>query len=298
MNDKVGIVVVTYNRLALLKEVISSLRNQTYQNRDIIVINNGSTDDTKQWLDEQNDLIVLTQDNCGGAGGFFTGMKYAAENGYDYCWVMDDDVICNPDALEQLQNAYHLKDNIGFVCSQVRGINGAPMNTPQVDQRKSENGYAYFYDMIDRNMIRVLSSTFVSVFLSTAIIREVGLPYKEYFIWGDDAEYTMRISKKYVSYMVCDSIVLHKRAIQSDLSFYTETNDVRLRNYYYRFRNEGYNLFKYGNMSQLSKFVYFVKQYSKVLSLFLKGDTKRASILCKATSSLISFKPILEHPSK
>lgn len=298
MNNKVGIVVVTYNRLSLLKEVISSLCNQTYQNRDIIVINNGSTDDTKSWLEGQRDLIVLTQENCGGAGGFFTGMKYVAENGYDYCWVMDDDVICNSDALEKLYEAYHIKDKMGFVCSKVIGTNGGPMNTPYVDQRKAENGYAYFYDLIDKNMIRVLSSTFVSVFLSTNVIREIGLPYKEYFIWGDDAEYTQRISKKYVSYMACDSVVMHKRALQSNLSFYTETNENRLKNYFYSFRNEGYNLFKYGNMSRLSKFAYFVKQYSEVFFLLFKGDIKKASILFKATSALILFEPILEYPSK
>lgn len=296
MNGKVGIVVVTYNRLALLKEVIASLRAQTYLERDIVVVNNGSTDDTSQWLADQSDLIVISQDNCGGAGGFYSGMKYVAENRYDFCWIMDDDVICNDDALEKLYESYHLKDNIGFVCSMVKGTNGGPMNTPQVDQRKSENGYAYFYDMIGNNMIRVLSSTFVSVFLSTKIIKEFGLPYKEYFIWGDDAEYTMRISRKYVSYMVCDSEVLHKRAIQSNLSFYSETNDARLRNYFYKFRNEGYNLFKYQNMSSLSKFVYYLKQFSMIFRLILKGDMKRAGILYKATVALMSFHPLLEFP--
>ena len=117
MNGKVGIVVVTYNRLALLKEVIASLRAQTYLERDIVVVNNGSTDDTSQWLADQSDLIVISQDNCGGAGGFYSGMKYVAENGYDFCWIMDDDVICNDDALEKLYESYHLKDNIGFVYS-------------------------------------------------------------------------------------------------------------------------------------------------------------------------------------
>ena len=78
--NKVGIVVVTYNRLSLLKEVIESLRVQSYRDYQIVVVNNGSTDETPLWLEKQKDIITITQDNLGGAGGFHTGMKYVAEH--------------------------------------------------------------------------------------------------------------------------------------------------------------------------------------------------------------------------
>ena len=221
---RVGIVVVTYNRLALLKEAIDSLRNQTYLNRDIVVVNNGSTDGTLEWLNSQKDLIVITQQNLGGAGGFFTGMKYVAEHDYDYCWIMDDDVVCHSDALQELVSAYNKKPNIGFVCSKVIGINGCPMNTPTVDDRPTSNGDADFTDLIAESMIKVKTATFVSVLCSVKTIKEVGLPYKEFFIWGDDTEYTNRISLNHECYMACRSVVVHKRAIQGALSFETETD--------------------------------------------------------------------------
>ena len=82
--DKVGIVVVTFNRLKLLKEVVDSLRNQDYLNRDIIIVNNGSTDDTRDWLDNQNDLIVINQGNCGGAGGLSVKLL----NWLSFCWEL------------------------------------------------------------------------------------------------------------------------------------------------------------------------------------------------------------------
>ena len=63
---KVGILVVTYNRLELLKEVVSSLRSQTYKERDIIVVNNGSSDGSEEWLLQQSDIHVITQGNVGG----------------------------------------------------------------------------------------------------------------------------------------------------------------------------------------------------------------------------------------
>ncbi len=37
---------------------------------------------------------------------FYTGLKYVAEHAYDYCWFMDDDVICNVDAF--YRNCYGL----------------------------------------------------------------------------------------------------------------------------------------------------------------------------------------------
>ena len=170
---KVGIVVVTYNRLELLKEVIDALRNQSYNETQIIVVNNGSTDGTLIWLEEQKDIITITQDNLGGAGGFFTGMKYVAQNGFDYCWIMDDDVICTPTALQELLEAYHQKDNIGFVCSKVIGLDGCPMNVPVVDERPTSNGYSNYYDLIEHQMIKVSISTFVSVLFIVDIIRKL-----------------------------------------------------------------------------------------------------------------------------
>ena len=63
-------VVVTYNRINDLKLCINSLRNQTYRDFDILIVDNGSTDGTKEFVDSLEDIIVIHQDNLGGAGGF------------------------------------------------------------------------------------------------------------------------------------------------------------------------------------------------------------------------------------
>ena len=49
---------------------------------------------------------VINQENTGGAGGFYTGVKFAYENGADWVWTMDDDVVPNYECLEELMN-YH-----------------------------------------------------------------------------------------------------------------------------------------------------------------------------------------------
>lgn len=294
---KVGTIVVTYNRLQLLKEVIESLRQQTYQDNHIIVINNGSTDETLSWLSQQKDIITITQENLGGAGGFYTGMKYVAEHEYEYCWIMDDDVICKPTALEELVKAYQVRDNIGFVCSRVIGVNGNPMNTPSPDINKTNNGYADLYDLVANHaMVKVSIATFVSVFLSTKRIQEIGLPIKEYFIWGDDSEYTERISSLYPSYIACHSIVTHKRLIQKKLTFQEETDSQRLKNYFFMFRNQAYtrllNKHKKG----------FVKIASihllEAIRLLLQGKIRQSGIIFKAYLSLFSFNPQIQYPDK
>ena len=290
----IGIVVVTYNRLALLKEVIAALREQTYTDTQIVVVNNGSTDGTQAWLELQEDIFTINQSNLGGAGGFFTGMKYVVENGYRYCWIMDDDVVCKPDALQELLEASQRKENIGFVCSRVIGINGCSMNVPTVDERPTANGYADYTDLIDYHMIKVVMATFVSVFLPTSVIREMGLPYKEFFIWGDDSEYTSRVSSKYDCYLACKSVVVHKRAIQGALSFFTETNPQRLRNHFYAFRNLTYTLWKKATFK--GKLKCLAGRFILLMKLLCKGDILRFRILLKATWATLTFKPQIVYP--
>ena len=293
---KVGIVVVTYNRLPLLKEVVEALRQQTFSDYQIIVVNNGSTDDTPKWLQSQNDLQVINQTNVGGAGGFFTGMKYTVEQKFDFCWIMDDDVICSPTALEKLYESYQYASNAGFLCSKVIGTDGCPMNTPLIDSRPTPNGYADYTDKIEHQMIKIQQATFVSVFIPTSVICEVGLPYKEYFIWGDDSEYTLRISRKHPCYMACQSIVLHKRAIQATLSLDTEKDPKRMRNYFYMLRNVGFNNIKYSNTpikTRIRNYKTLVVQMTKYLC---RLRFRAAWIVTKALFALTHFNPQVEYP--
>lgn len=111
---KIIAVVVTYNRLELLKRNIGCLR-QNQPLSSIVVVNNGSTDGTAGWLSGQQGLTVITQENVGGSGGFYTGMQYAYREGADWIWCMDDDVFPRPDCLEHLLEYAEGKD-IGILA--------------------------------------------------------------------------------------------------------------------------------------------------------------------------------------
>lgn len=295
---KVGIVVVTYNRQELLKEVIEALRQQSYQDFQIVVVNNGSTDETPSWLKQQEDIVTITQENLGGAGGFFTGMKYVAEQGYEYCWIMDDDVICRPDALEELYKAYHIEPNIGFVCSQVIGLDGQPMNVPELGCFLQQEGKypPILSHVLGAEMVSIKIATFVSIFLSTETIFKVGLPYKEYFIWGDDREYTMRIAYKYYCFVACKSVVLHKRRIQGSLTFKTESDPTRIMNYFYMYRNHAHTFMVDSRNGSMKKILYRLKMIREIINLFRNGYRIQAKILFKAFWALHTFKPQIQFP--
>lgn len=290
----VAAVVVTYNRLELLKEGIAALQKQTYAHLQIIVVNNGSTDGTADWLAAQPDVLTLSQANVGGAGGFFTGMKYAAEHDFDLVWIMDDDVIPRPDALEELIRAYFAKPDIGFVCSQVIGLDDKPMNIPEVDPRVTHEGSSAFYDLASRGMVKVSKATFVSLLICGATLRKYGLPIKEYFIWGDDTEFTLRISSRLDSYLVTSSVVLHKRSLQTAVTFLTETNPTRLGFYFYMYRNSDHT--NWPAMTWKHKTAWAFNRTFNLLSLLLKGDFRRCRILLRATLALARFKPEIEFP--
>jgi hypothetical protein len=232
---KVAAVVVTYNRIDLLKECIDSLRNQQYKLDTIYIVNNGSNDGTSEWLVLQNDLVILNEQNLGSSNGFFVGIKKAFDDGNDWIWCLDDDTIAKNDALIMMMESRNINNpDTGFLCSVVNWVNGElhRMNVvmPLTDK------YDIYKNIMDDYSVEVNGASFVSLLLSKNAIRECGLPIKEFFIWGDDAEYTNRISKKFKCYLKINSVVLHKTA-KNETADYSLMNNTNFYKYKYLIRN-------------------------------------------------------------
>ena len=75
--------------------------------------------------------------------------------------------------------------------------------------------------------------------IKTEVIQKVGLPIKEFFIWGDDVEYSNRLAKFEKSYFVSNSCVFHKMKNNFPTSIITDAPD-RLERYKYLYRNQTY----------------------------------------------------------
>lgn len=295
---KICAVIVTYNRLDFLKEALNSIKNQSLI-VDIIVVNNGSTDGTKEFLEAEKDIQVINQTNVGGAGGFFTGIKWAAENKYDLVWIMDDDVIPDKNCIKELYENYVWlaeikKEKVGFLCSKVINTEGESVNVPQIDSRPNKTGYPDWNKYLQDGIVKVTWATFVSVLIPTSVIYEVGLPLKELFIWGDDVEYTKRISQNYLGFQIGKSIIKHLR-YGGILSIFKVSDSKRIKMYFYKYRNNFWFAMK-GYKGKRGLFHEIKNNLIEIIKLLCKGEFKKVAIINKGIMGALRFKASIQFP--
>ncbi|HIX76615.1 MAG TPA: glycosyltransferase family 2 protein [Candidatus Fusicatenibacter merdavium] len=288
---RIAAAVVTYNRKELLAECVGALLEQTYP-VDILIIDNASTDGTRQELEElicQGKVqYINTGANLGGAGGFHVAVKEAVSRKYDYIWLMDDDTIPEKDALSALVQALKdTKGNFGFLSSKAvwKDGNVCRMNEQKFLDSEVING---------KKFTKCRQATFVSLFLPSRVVLQIGLPIKEFFIWGDDVEYTRRISEKYVCYYVPESVVLHKTANNEGSNI--ATDDVsRMDRYRYAYRNEVYIARK----ENLSRKLYQISKIAfHIVRVILKSHGyrwKKIKIIVGASVEGLKFRPSVEY---
>jgi rhamnopyranosyl-N-acetylglucosaminyl-diphospho-decaprenol beta-1,3/1,4-galactofuranosyltransferase len=291
-------VVVTYNRLSLLKESIEALKNQTTPVYKIIVVNNGSTDGTTDWLNQQTGLTVVHQENIGGSGGFYTGIKEAYKNNADWIWVMDDDTICSPTALQKMLEKLPIvgADKVGVMCSKVTWKDGMPhsMNLPDVKLFANKKTPFTTYDQ--HNILVTEGCSFVSALVSAAAVRQVGLPYRDFYIWGDDQEYTKRITNAgFLGIYCAESIVLHKTPDNHRAYIYTD-KPSNLWKHGYGFRNEFFMVRR--DKGFFYYFLYVIARVAfGVFKIFKTRKTDRmkfSSVLIKSAWKSFSFNPKID----
>lgn len=295
-DHKICTVIVTYNRLGLLQNAIGALKYQTLGST-LLIVDNGSTDGTHEYLDSLKDVVVIHQENLGGAGGFFTGLKFAAENGFEFAWIMDDDVLPDKDALRFLIEAYDYlsaHEEIGFLCSSVVDKEGNAANVPTINTRRTKNGYSAWNKYLKNGYVGVSSATFVSVLIPTRIVFAVGLPFKEFFIWGDDTEYTNRISMHYACYLVGNSEVRHLRSGGAiDLVQLSDRNRIRM--YKYSIRNNWYNN-KQNYYSSKIKLINYLWHFSILWRLMIHFQVYKIGVVLKGIFEGIFFNPKVVFP--
>lgn len=202
----VSFVIVTYNRSSYLRIALQSVMAQTQfaDIKEIIVVNNGSTDNTSSVLEElvlycPKLRIVTSENNLGGAGGFALGIETAVKNNPDWIGLMDDDVQLDPHALEQVVR--HMSGDRILACLRLN-LNGTIAERASrrydlsfpfiVNPRRQSLCDLYKQPGELMELERVAFCSFEGMFLSTELILKIGHPRKEYFIFGDDCDYCIR----------------------------------------------------------------------------------------------------------
>jgi len=189
----IAAVVVTRNRLALLQECVGAIRQQTRTPDEIIVIDNGSDDDTADWLAQQTDATAVRQENLGSAGGFHSGIKTAYEHGHDWIWCMDDDGLPSPTCLEQLVKL----DRSDLLFRAPLVLDRADRETLAFELGLDADGNplttkAGALAVANDGVIPDVACPFNGILLHRDLIAKIGLPKAEMFLWGDEVEYALR----------------------------------------------------------------------------------------------------------
>lgn len=227
----VCVVVVTYNRAALLGECLDKLQAQSRPPERILVIDNASTDDTPHLLAQRAGITVLTlAENAGGSGGFARGIEEAFGAGFDWIWLLDDDTMVDEHCLEALlAGARRAPNRPSLLASVVRWQDGRlhPMNRPwlRLDRRVE------FAEAARAGLALIRTATFVSAMIHRDAVSEHGLPPAHYFVWLDDMAFTGRVLRAGNGYMVPESSVWHWTPKP-----YSTLSDSRDR-FYYKARN-------------------------------------------------------------
>ena len=211
-------VVVTYNRKHLLLRCLEALKQQSYPIEHIVVIDNASTDGTidflsqNNWVNDDSFTLITLEHNHGGAGGFYTGIKFAYDKGFEYIWLMDDDGIPAENSLYELMN--YIVDDV-YIGPLLLDIDYPTRLTFTLRLPNTNNVLSNLSD-VERfsvnNIIPDIVMPFNGILFSSKLVDKIGLPKKEYFIWGDDMEYTWRAGKAgFKIFTVVNSKFYHPR---------------------------------------------------------------------------------------
>ncbi len=217
--ETVAIVVVTYNRADLLARMLAGLAELERRPDAVIVIDNASTDHTRDVLDAATGLELVAvhlEENTGGAGGFHLGTRMAWERGYDRIWLMDDDVVPAPGCLTVLMDTDEdclmavREDTEGHLVEKA-AVDFDLANPLAIKPKRAmvESRYASREAMPER--VELHNVAFEGFMVRRTVVDAVGLPDPSFFIFYDDVDFALRARRAgYRIWAVRDAVLVRQ----------------------------------------------------------------------------------------
>lgn len=218
MNKQIVAITVTYNDYDYLKRALDALRRQTISLQKIIVVDNNSTLKMQEKIKTQEDDLVeilwLPQ-NTGCAGGMQAGMRYSFEKySPDWYWLMDSDAFPEPDCLEKLMAHENDTENVGMLAPLIFGVERQEY---QLYHHKVVSKLLYrdiqkysSYDEIPMGASLIDADSVVGPLVSKRAVDQLGFVDSSFFIYGEDVEYTYRISRHFDEFLIKEAIINHR----------------------------------------------------------------------------------------
>lgn len=284
-STRVCALVLTCNRAEMLAACLERLEAQTRRADHILVVDNGSTDETASVLAGHDDIEVLRlESNIGGPGGFAHGLRAGYERGFDWIWLLDDDAFPEPGSLEALvagiDRAPRPPD---LMTSVVRWKDGSihPMNRPWLRiNRRGDTAQA-----AGAGLLPVRAATSVSTMVSREALRRHGLPPTHYEIWIDDIEWTGRILREGTGYMVPESVTVH-----STPTPHNSINDAGER-FYFKARNQLWLLRAGRSFRGVERLLYGVRYVRSIYRYVHQSPSRREALATVARGVRDGLRP-------
>ena len=151
LNNKISVIIPTYNRGNIIENAITSVLNQTYKNLEVLIIDDGSTDNTKEVIDKFEDKrvkYIKIKENLGGSNARNIGIRKASGK---YISFQDSDDIFYPDKLKlQFNNMINQKSHLDFCKIKVIFSNSFQYIVPDEYQEKNIILGNIFSELINR----------------------------------------------------------------------------------------------------------------------------------------------------
>ena len=219
--------------------------------------------------DKPNIYYVRMNENTGGAGGFYEGVKRGYERGYEWLWMMDDDGIPKNDCLELLLSKSHIANFLAPLVVRIDkqdemsfGL-GKDLKTIKDCQLRAKD-----------DILENVANPFNGILISKKLVENIGYPKKEMFIWGDEVEYQLRsINSGLGVITVVNAIHYHPKGRVEQVNIKGTRFKVNFQNNdlknYCDIRNQSYISYKYRKKMLV---IFFIKYLLFFLSrLDLKG---------------------------
>lgn len=205
MFKKVIAVIVNWNRKEDVKKLLLSLGKIDYPLEKLIVVDNASGDGSPEMIKKEfpEVLLVENETNLGGTGGFNTGLKKALEFESDYIWLLDNDVEVEREALSGLVNIASGDENIAITGSTICYMEyrnyifdlGGHLNWSRGIIKPNKRNHVY-----DRGKLQEVYDVdycaTCSLLAKTSCVRKVGIMDDNFFLTGDDLEWTYRFKRR------------------------------------------------------------------------------------------------------
>lgn len=199
---KVTIIILNWNGKEDTKECLESLKNVTYPNYEILLVDNGSSDSSVEFFKGLYPQIELIEnkDNLGFAEGNNVALKKVVAEGGNYCLLLNNDTIVDPNFLLELVNAAENNQEIGIVGPTVFDFKNREKIQSAGGRIYWNRGFApHFTDEDDIKLInRIREVDYImgcALLIKCEVIKNIGLLNKNYFAYWEETDWCVRAKK-------------------------------------------------------------------------------------------------------